>query len=204
MEYNVADLFESVVDVRADHLAVVSGKTRLTFRELDNRANRFANFLKEKGVGKDMHVGLHLYNGHEFLEAMLGVLKIRAVPINLNYRYVAAELEYLVDNADLVSIVSQNEFAPILEEACKDKPKLKSVIFVGGEAEVTGYECSEYETALDKSSPERDFEARSGDDTYIIYTGGTTGIPRGVMLRHEDVFFAGLQGGSARKVPGLP
>jgi 3-oxocholest-4-en-26-oate---CoA ligase len=201
MEYNVADLFESVVDVRQDHLAVVSGDTRLTFKELDQRANRFAHFLKDRGVGKDMHVGLHLFNGHEFLEAMLGVLKLRAVPINLNYRYVAAELEYLVDNADLVAIVSQSEFGPMLSEACKDSKRLHTIVTVDGPAIVTGYESFEYETVLEKSSPDRGFEPRSGDDIYIIYTGGTTGMPRGVMWRHEDVFYAGLQGGSAHGEP---
>jgi len=201
MEYNVADLFESVADVRADALAVVSGKTRLTYAELDRRANRLANFLKNRGVGKDMHVGLHLFNGNEFLEAMLAVLKIRAVPINLNYRYVAAELEYLIDNADLTAILSQTEFAPMLAEACAGKEKLKTVVFADGLGEVPGLDCFEYETVLEQNDPGRNFEPRSGDDIYIIYTGGTTGMPRGVMWRHEDVFFAGLQGGSTHGEP---
>ncbi|HEY5240593.1 MAG TPA: AMP-binding protein, partial [Polyangiaceae bacterium] len=88
MEFNIADLFESIVDRIPDRLAVVSGEQRLTFAELEARANRLAGALRELGIGAGDHVGLYLYNGHPFLEAMLAAFKLRAVPININYRYV--------------------------------------------------------------------------------------------------------------------
>ncbi len=117
MQFNLADMFESLADAIPDRPALVSGKTRLTFGELDRRANRLANFLKARGVEPGQHIGLHLYNGAEFVESMLAAYKLRAVPINLNYRYVAAELKYLCDNADLVAIVSQRELSPVVAGA---------------------------------------------------------------------------------------
>ena len=117
MQFNLADLYESLADTIGERTALVSGDCRLSFAELDTRANRVANFLRSRGVSAGDHVGLHLYNGHAFVESMLGIFKLRAVPINLNYRYVADELRYLVENADLVAAVTQRELAPVLEQA---------------------------------------------------------------------------------------
>jgi acyl-CoA synthetase (AMP-forming)/AMP-acid ligase II len=111
MEFNIATLMESIADVIPDNEAVVSGDVRLTYKQLDERANRFAHVLQQKGIGAGDHVGLYLFNGHEFLEAMLGTLKVRAVPININYRYVEDELLYLFNDADLKSLVFQREYA---------------------------------------------------------------------------------------------
>ncbi|HTM19433.1 MAG TPA: acyl-CoA synthetase [Kofleriaceae bacterium] len=179
--FNLADLFELVVDALPDRPALVSGARRFSFAELDRRANQAAHLLRRLGVGAGQHVGLHLYNGHEFVELMLGTLKLRAVPINLNYRYVAAELRTLCADADLAAVVTEADLLPVVREAA---PDLRAI--------ATG---DDYERRIDDSSPARDFPARSGDDLYIIYTGGTTGQPRGVMWRQEDMFFAGLQGG---------
>ena len=107
MNFNIADLFETVVDAIPDRTAVVCGERRLTYAELDERANRFASFLRSRGIGHGAHVGFHLYNGTEFVEGMLACLKLRAVPINLNYRYTAKELGYLYENADLVGVERQ-------------------------------------------------------------------------------------------------
>jgi 3-oxocholest-4-en-26-oate---CoA ligase len=179
--YNIADLFESLALAIPDRVALVSGATRLTFAELDRRADRVADVLRGKGVGPGTHVGLHLYNGHEFVELMLAAFKLRAVPINLNYRYVAAELRYLVGDADLVAAVTERDLLPVIRDAAPGLPVL-----------TTG---TEYESAVEKARPVSDYPERSGEDLYIIYTGGTTGLPKGVMWRHEDLFFAGLQGG---------
>ena len=179
--YNIADLFESLAVAIPDRVALVSGATRLTFAELDQRADRVAEVLRGKGVTAGTHVGLHLYNGHEFVELMLAAFKLRAVPINLNYRYVAAELRYLVGDADLVAVVTERDLLPLIGDAAPGLPVL-----------TTG---PEYDDAVEKARPRRDYGVRSGDDLYIIYTGGTTGMPKGVMWRHEDLFFAGLQGG---------
>jgi len=185
--YNLADLFEANVDVIGDREALVVGDRRLTYRELDERSNRLAHHLgDEMGVQPGQHVGMHLYNGVEFVEGILACLKIRAVPINVNYRYVEEELRYLYGNADLVALLVDEEFV--------DRAKA-----AGAPAMLVAQQ--DYEDALAASSPERDFPERSGDDRYIIYTGGTTGMPKGVVWRQEDLFFAGLGGGNPQGDP---
>jgi 3-oxocholest-4-en-26-oate---CoA ligase len=202
MEFNVADLFESIVDAVPNRTALVSGKRRLTFAELDARANRLANTLVERGIGPGNPIGLYLYNGAEFVEAMLAAFKIRAVPVNINYRYVEEELAYLFTNADLVALVAQRELLPRVFAVSARVPTLRTIVAVddGSEFDVEGARSASYESLLAEGSPDRRFAARSGKDHYVIYTGGTTGMPRGVIWQHEDVFFAGLQGGN----PGGP
>jgi len=198
MQFNLADLFESVADAIGDREALVCGDRRLTFGELEERSNRLANFLRERGVKAGDHIGLHTFNCSEFVEGMFAAFKLRAVPININYRYVAKELAYLVDNADLVALISQREFAPILDEGTAGCDALHTIILLedGSSAAMKTTDAFDYDAVLAQSSAERNFEERSGQDLFIIYTGGTTGMPKGVMWRHEDVFFAGLQGGS--------
>ena len=103
MEFNLADLFESIVDGNTDKQAIVCQERRLTFSELDQRANRLANYWQSLGIGKDDHIGLQLRNGSEYIEGMMAAYKIRAVPININFNYVDTELAYIYDNADLVA-----------------------------------------------------------------------------------------------------
>jgi acyl-CoA synthetase (AMP-forming)/AMP-acid ligase II len=199
VDFNIADLFESLVDVVPQRTAVVCGARRLTFAELDARANRFANALTARGVKAGDHVGLYLFNSTEFLEAMLGAFKIRAVPININYRYVEDELRYLFQSADLVALVYQAEFSSRVEAVAPSVATLRLLVSVDdGGGHAPG--AVAYDALLAESEPERRFGPRSPDDIYMIYTGGTTGMPRGVMWRQEDVFFAGLQGGN----PGGP
>ena len=197
MEYNLADLYEAIADVVPENVALASGDVHRTYAELDRRANRLAHYFQSRGIGPGDHVGLHLFNGHEFVEAILALFKIRAVGININYRFVAPEVRYMVDNADLKGIVTQRRFIPVINEALEGLEPLKALLISedGASAE-PNQEASEYEAALDQSSEERDFEPRSGKDLYIIYTGGTTGMPKGVMWQHEDLFFSALQGGS--------
>ncbi len=202
MELNIADLFESVVDAIPGRTALVSGATRLTFAELDARANRVAHALRRLGVRPGEHVGLFLYNGNEFLEGMLGSFKIRAVPININYRYVEHELAYLFTNADLVALFVQRELLPRALAVRDRVPTLRHVIVVeDGSQGDTPAAVHEYEPLLASAPAARDFEPRSSRDHYVIYTGGTTGMPRGVVWHHEDVFYAGLQGGNAGGEP---
>ena len=200
MQFNVADLFESVVDAVPERTAVVCGDKRLTFAELDARANRFAHALATRGVKAGDHVGLYLYNSVEFLEAMLGAFKLRAVPININYRYVEDELSFLFENADLVALVYPRELGARVAAVAPRVEKLRTLVAVDDASKVDLGRAKDYEALLAGASPERSFPARSADDHYVIYTGGTTGMPRGVIWRHEDVFFAGLQGGN----PGGP
>ncbi|WP_333771976.1 acyl-CoA synthetase [Streptomyces sp. IBSBF 3136] len=207
MEYNLADLFESVVDVVPDREALVhldhpgtGAERRLTYAELDAAANRVAHHLIDSGVRPGEHLGLHLYNSVEYLQTVLGCLKARVVPVNVNYRYVEEELVYLYRDADLVALVFDGEFGERVAAALPRTPKLRHLLRVGtAAAEVPG--AVPFTEAEAAASAERGFPARSGDDQFIIYTGGTTGMPKGVMWRQEDLFFAGLGGGAPTGEP---
>ena len=203
MEFNLADLFECVVDAVPEREALICEDTRLTYAELDKRANRLAHALTKAGVKKGDHIGLHQYNGIEYMEGVLAAFKIRAVPINVNFRYVAEELYYLFDNADLVGIIHHREFGPRIAAIANRLPALKTFIAVedGSGADCSAIGSLNYEDELEDASDSRDFPARSADDIYILYTGGTTGMPKGVMWRHEDLFFAALMGGNPYGAP---
>ncbi|MET7482257.1 acyl-CoA synthetase [Streptomyces sp. NPDC005538] len=209
MEYNIADLFESVVDVVPDREALVyidhpgtGAERRLTYAELDAAANRIAHHLIDSGIRPGEHLGLHLYNGIEYLQTVLGCLKARVVPVNVNYRYVEEELVYLYRDADLVALVFDTEFTERVAAALPRTEKLRHLVRVGtpaqGAPDVPAVPFADAEAA---GSPERGFPARSGDDQFIIYTGGTTGMPKGVMWRQEDLFFSGLGGGAPTGEP---
>lgn len=192
--FNLATLFESIAAAVPQSTALVCGSTRRTYAELDARANRLASSWQAAGIGAGDHVGLYLYNSAEFIEAMIAAFKLRAVPININYRYVAAELSYLLDNADIKALVYQADLAPRVAEALALMPRVEALYAVGGPVE--DGRTVPFETAMQAGNPEARFGPRSGRDTYIIYTGGTTGMPRGVVWHHEDLFYAGLQGGA--------
>ena len=203
MEFNLADLFEDVVDHVGEREAVVAEKanerTRLTYAELDERANRLAHHLAAQGIGPGDHVGCHLRNGNEYLETMLACFKIRAVPINVNYRYEEEELRYLYRDADLKASVVQEEYLPRVEAVKDDLELLDHLIVVDGST--APKDGVAYEDALAASDPGRGFGPRSADDIMMIYTGGTTGMPKGVMWRHEDIFVAGMMGGNPMGEP---
>ncbi|MFJ7297200.1 acyl-CoA synthetase [Streptomyces collinus] len=209
MEYNLADLFESVVDVVPGREALVYAdhpgtgtERRLTYAELDAAADRVGHHLLDSGLRPGEHLGLHLYNGVEYLQTVLACLKARIVPVNVNYRYVEEELVYLYRDADLAALVFDAEFTDRVAAARPRAEKLRHLIRVGtpppGAAKVP---CAEFAQVEAAGSPERGFPARSADDQFIIYTGGTTGMPKGVMWRQEDLFFAGLGGGAPTGEP---
>ncbi|WP_393053783.1 acyl-CoA synthetase [Streptomyces sp. LN549] len=204
MEYNLADLFESVVDAVPEREALVyldhpgtGAERRLTYAELDAAANRIAHHLIEAGIGPGEHLGLHLYNGIEYLQTVLACLKARIVPVNVNYRYVEEELVYLYRDADLAALVFDAEFDERVAAAAPQAPKLRHLVRVGTSADGTpGPDAVAFTTAEAAGDPGRGFAPRSADDQFIIYTGGTTGMPKGVMWRQEDLFFSGLGGGA--------
>lgn len=209
MEYNLADLFESVVDVVPGREALVfldhpgtGAERRLTYAALDAAANRIAHHLIDSGLEPGEHLGLHLYNGVEYLQTVLACLKARLVPVNVNYRYVEEELVYLYRDADLAALVFDAEFTERVAAALPRTEKLRHLLRVGtrpqGAPEVPAVAYADAEAA---GSPERGFGPRSADDLFIIYTGGTTGMPKGVMWRQEDLFFAGLFGGDPSGEP---
>src|SRR5688500_7696658 len=182
MQRNLADVFEVVVDAVPDREALVVGDRRLTYAELDERANRLAHHLAAAGIGPGDHVAAYLYNSSEFIETMLAAFKLRAAVVNVNYRYVATELAYVLSDSDAKAIVYDPRFATTLAAVEKDLPKLGTRLAAG----------PSYEEALAGASPARPEIARTGDDLYVLYTGGTTGMPKGVMWRHDDILKAGL------------
>jgi 3-oxocholest-4-en-26-oate---CoA ligase len=202
MEFNIADLWEKVVDTIPHHEALVCGDRRLTFTEADERANRLAHALTERGIGAGDHVGLFLYNGTEYLEAMLATFKIRAVSINVNYRYGEEELRYLLDDADTKAVIFHRSLESRIAAVAPKVPELTTFIVVEDDPghDAGTLDAVEYEDALAAASPERDFPPRSAGDRYILYTGGTTGMPKGVMWRHEDAFFAAFSTGDASRI----
>jgi acyl-CoA synthetase (AMP-forming)/AMP-acid ligase II len=195
--FNLADLFETVVDAAPDREAIVSPARRLTFAELDERANRLAHVLSDLGIGAGDHIGLQLLNGSEYLEGMLAAFKLSAVPVNVNFRYVEAELRHLYDDADLVAVVHHRRFSPRVAAVAADARTLRHLIVVDDDSDEKPADGAiDYEEALADAKAERpDNPGRSGDDHYIAYTGGTTGMPKGVVWRQEDIFFAAMGGG---------
>jgi acyl-CoA synthetase (AMP-forming)/AMP-acid ligase II len=181
MEFTIADLFECVADTVPARVAVVCGDDELTYRDLDRRATQLAHALADLGVAPGDHVGLHLYNVTAHVEAMLACFKLRAVPINVNYRYVAGELAQLFNDADLVGVFHHADMPP------PDGTGIRFAIAVDGD---------DYEKLLAAGSPERDFAPRSPDDHYVLYTGGTTGLPKGVVWRQEDITLVVAGGGN--------
>jgi acyl-CoA synthetase (AMP-forming)/AMP-acid ligase II len=196
MTLQLADLFEAVAAQDPDREVLVVGDRRLTYRQLDERADRLAHVLAEAGIGEGNAVGLQLANGSEYVEGMLAAFKLRAVPVNINYRYVERELRYLYDDAGLAALLVHRAFAPRATPVLQEHP-MRLVLDVddGSDADpVPG--AIAYEGALLAASDEPvRTPGRSSDDHYLIYTGGTTGMPKGVVWRHEDIFKAAMGGG---------
>jgi 3-oxocholest-4-en-26-oate---CoA ligase len=196
MEFNLADLFEASADAFPGREYLVAEGRRLTYAQMEQRANRLAHHLAAHGVGKGDHVGIYALNSTEWVTTLWATFKLRAVWVNINYRYVHDELRYLFANADLVALVHQRQFSDRVAALVPELPDLRHVIVIddeSGEPDPVP-NAVDFEAAVESGSPERDFEPRSPDDLYILYTGGTTGMPKGVVWRHEDVFFA-LGGG---------
>jgi acyl-CoA synthetase (AMP-forming)/AMP-acid ligase II len=190
MALNFADLFEHAADAFADRTAVACGDRQVTYGELDERTSRLAHHLAGLGIGPGDHVGLYARNSIEALETLIAACKLRAAAVNINYRYVENELHYMFADSDLTALVYDRRLAPLVAAAAPAAPGLRALVEIddGSDAapEIPG--AAGYEAALAAASPARDFPARSNDDVYMIYTGGTTGYPKGVMWRHEDIW----------------
>lgn len=187
---NIADLAEHAIDAVPDRVALICGDEKLTYAELEEKANRLAHYLLDQGVKKDDKVGLYCRNRNEIVIAMLGIVKAGAILVNVNYRYVEGELRYLFDNSDMVALVHERQYSDRVANVLPDTPNVKTILVVedGSDKDYQRYGGVEFYSALEKGSPERDFGPRSADDIYLLYTGGTTGFPKGVMWRHEDIY----------------
>jgi 3-oxocholest-4-en-26-oate---CoA ligase len=188
MALNLADLFEHSADAFGDRIAVICGDKQVTYRELDERFNRRAHHLAGLGVGPGDHVGLYARNSIPAIETLLAACKLRGGTANINYRYTESELRYMFSDADLVALVHDREFAPQVAAVAKEAHALRGILVIDDGSDAGLGDGTEYEAALAAASPERDFPPRSADDVYLLYTGGTTGYPKGVMWRHEDIW----------------
>ncbi len=208
MEFNLAQVHEAVAGANPERECIVWRDRRLTYADVTDRTRRLANALSRRGLGLHRerhelaghqsgqdHLALYLHNGNEYIEGMLGAAKARMASFNVNYRYVAEELRYLLNDAKAKAVVFHEAFAPTLAEVLPDLPELELLVQV---ADGSGHDllpgAVDYEELLAASSDERPDLAWSPDDLYILYTGGTTGMPKGVLWRQRDIFVAAMGG----------
>jgi fatty-acyl-CoA synthase len=209
VQFNLARAFDTLVEPLADREAIVWRDRRLTFAQVAERSQRLSTYLHGRGLGVRReraelqgwesgqdHVALALYNGNEYLEGMLGSYRARVAPFNVNYRYVGEELRYLLNDARPRALILHSSLAPTLADVLPtlDSPPdvLLQVEDESGHPLLTGAEW--YEEALAQSSPDGAPVDPSPDDLYILYTGGTTGMPKGVLWRQHDIFMAAMGG----------
>jgi len=208
VQFNIGQVHEVVSAAIPDRDCLIWGDRRWTYADLTDRSRRLALYLHQAGLGcrterselsghesGQDHVALYLYNGSEYLEGMLGAFKARLAPVNVNYRYVAEELRYLLGDAKASAIVYHASFAPTLAEVLPDLPELRVLLQVAddsGHGLLPG--AVDYEAALASCEPELPPVEPSPDDLYLLYTGGTTGMPKGVAWRQHDIFMAAMGG----------
>jgi acyl-CoA synthetase (AMP-forming)/AMP-acid ligase II len=208
MEHNLAQVHDAVAAAVPDRECIVWRDRRLTYAEVAERTRRLASHLAAAGLGAHRerstlaghesgqdHLGCYLHNGNEYLEAMLGAFKARVAPFNVNYRYVAEELRYLLRDAQARALVYHSAFADRVAEVRDDLPDLTVLLQVddgSGAPLLPG--ATWYEDALAAADPAGPDVELSPDDLYILYTGGTTGMPKGVLWRQADIYVGAMGG----------
>jgi len=186
MDWNFADVFESVCDALADRTVLVQGDRRVTWQQFDNRAARLAGAFVAAGLAPNAKVASYLYNGNEYSEGVYATFKMRGVPVNVNYRYLEDELVYLLDNSDAEALLFHGALGDRVAKVRDRAPNVKLWIQVDDGSAPQGFAVP-YEQLIAEHEPMERIP-RSGDDLYFLYTGGTTGMPKGVMWRNEDLF----------------
>ncbi|MEE3849644.1 AMP-binding protein [Gordonia sp. LSe1-13] len=207
MKFNLADVFETVADSVPERIALSYEGRQISYAELDSLANQVAHMLSGAGIGAFDNVSLFLKNSVEHVTSLLGLLKVRAVPVNINYRYTNPELHYIFDNSDSRAIIvelpeHQRSVAALLPELST----VRAVFVIGDVADELTAAAADLPDGRtvqivsfadsESKSTERDFEDRNGEELYLLYTGGTTGYPKGVMWQHDDFFRKPLSGGN--------
>lgn len=209
-QFTVPAAADAVAAVIGDREFIIQGERRYTYAQIVERSNRLAAFLHAQGlgchterselpgheVGQDL-LGIYAYNGPEYVEGMLGAWRARVAPFNVNYRYVKSELQYLLSDAGATALLYHSAFAPRLAEVLADLPSLKVMIQI---ADDSGNEllpgAVDYESIVAEGPAEVPPVQPSPDDLYVLYTGGTTGMPKGVLWRQHDIFMASFGGRS--------
>jgi acyl-CoA synthetase (AMP-forming)/AMP-acid ligase II len=207
-QFTVPAVAKAVAAAVPDRDLVIRGERRYSYEQVIGRANRLAAYLQSRGlgchterssldgheVGQDL-LGLYAYNGNEFVEALLGTFQARVTPFNVNFRYVKSELQYLLKDSGASALIYHAAFAPRVAEVLPDLPQLRVLIQI---ADDSGndllYGAVDYETVIASSSPEPPPVRHSPDDLYVLYTGGTTGMPKGVLWRQHDIFMTSFGG----------
>ena len=185
---NWATLWEAFADAQPDNIALIVGETTLTWRELDDHAARLVTALAERGAGPATRIAQLMFNCTEYLESSYAAFKLRATPINVNYRYKAAEIAYICDNAGASVLIFHGSLGQRVADAVAMMPTVRTLLQVDdGSPLVAGAEW--YHDVVSRAAPAARI-ARSGDDELMLYTGGTTGNPKGVVWRHVDLFGA--------------
>ncbi len=205
MEPHFATIWEAVADAVADRDAVVQGGRRYSWADFDQRSGRFATALSAAGLTADSKVALYLYNSPEYLEAQFGAFKMRGVPVNVNYRYLDDELTYLLENSDSEALVFHRSLGEHVARVAPNVEKLRLLVEVndtGGEPTTTAVEYEELLAAHDPAPR----IVRDPDDIFMLYTGGTTGMPKGVIraiATHVGSWTEDYPISSADDIPGL-
>ena len=190
-EWNFADVWETVADTQPDLIAQIHGSRRFTWRQFDSRANGIASMLLLAGLQRQDKIALYLYNGPEYLESAFAAMKVGLVPVNTNYRYRNDELRYLWDNADAAAVIFHGAFTELVDEVRSACPKVRAWIHVDDGTTACPSWAAPYEQAAASATGRVHARCeRSGDDLVLIYTGGTTGMPKGVMWRQHDFYMA--------------
>ena len=195
-DWNYADVWETVADVQPEAVAITQGGRNLTWDEFDRGADGIAQFLLDLGVVNQDKVAVYLYNSPEYLQSTFAAMKVGLVPVNTNYRYGDEELHYLWDNADVVAVVFHGVFSDRIERILERVPGVKGWLWVDDGSGPCPDWATPYEDAVKAAlGRTRAPWGRSGDDLYLLYTGGTTGMPKGVMWRQDDLFARLIDGG---------
>ena len=183
MAMQFANVWERVSDTVGDNIALINGDKELSWSQLDVKAAKIATILEEYGLKSDSKVGIYLHNSNEYLEAQYGVFKIEGVPINVNYRYKENELIYLLDNADAEAVFFQGCYSERIKAIKDQLPKIKVYIQIDDGSEPLMEGAIDYESSISSSKEQKRFD-RTEENIYMLYTGGTTGMPKGVMYKH--------------------